>query len=118
MVDSPSADGHSELFDPQLDGASMESERGAVGAQLAAISNGIVRVFKEQFGRGPTKARSYFAGPDMLISVLENSFTPAERTLAELGEHQRLRDVRMFFHDASEPQFRQLVEEVVGRPVT
>ena len=81
------------------------------------LSREMVRLYKEQFGRGPTKARSDFAGPDILICTLENTFTPAEHSLAEMGEHQRLRDVRVFFQYATEKQFREVVERVVARPV-
>lgn len=82
-----------------------------------AVSNAIVHLYKEKFGRGPTKARTHFAGPDILICTLQDSFTPAERTLVELGEHERLRDSRMFFQYATEPEFRALVEQLTGREV-
>lgn len=77
----------------------------------------MVRVYKEQFGRGPTKARSDFASPDLLVCSLEDSLTPAERRLAELGEHQRLRDTRLYFQDATEHQFRAAIEAILGRKV-
>jgi uncharacterized protein YbcI len=83
----------------------------------AEISREMVRLYKEQFGRGPTKARTDFAGPDVLICTLECSFTPAEKSLAEMGEHQRLRDTRLFFQAATEDQFRGVVERILGRPV-
>lgn len=67
----------------------------------AEISREMVRLYKELFGRGPTKARTEFAGPDIVICTLENTFTPAERSLVELGEHQRLRDTRMYFQYAT-----------------
>ena len=82
-----------------------------------AVSNAMVRIYKEQFGRGPTRARTNFAGPDTLIATLQDSLTPAERNLAAMGEHQRLRDVRMFFQYASEDAFRGAVEEITGRKV-
>jgi uncharacterized protein YbcI len=82
-----------------------------------AVSNAMVRLYKQRFGRGPTKVRTDFAGPDVILCTLENSLTPAERTLVALGEHQRLRDVRMFFQYASEKEFRQAVEEITGRKV-
>jgi hypothetical protein len=44
---------------------------------LAEISRGMVRLYKEQFGRGPTKARTNFAGTDIMIVTLEDTFTPA-----------------------------------------
>ena len=81
------------------------------------VSNAMVRLYKEQLGRGPTKARTHFAGPDVLIATLENSLTPAERNLAAMGEHQRLRDTRMFFQYATEPDFRAAVENITGRRV-
>ncbi len=81
------------------------------------LSREMVRLYKEQFGRGPTKSRSDFAGPDILVCTLEDSFTPVEHRLAEMGEHQRLRDVRVFFQHATERQFRDVVERVLERPV-
>jgi uncharacterized protein YbcI len=85
--------------------------------ELAEISNAMVGLFKKQFGRGPTKAASYYAGPDCIVSVLENSLTPAERKMAALNEHQRLRDIRLFFQHASEEEFRAAVEDITGRKV-
>jgi uncharacterized protein YbcI len=84
---------------------------------LADISREMVRLYKDQFGRGPTKARSSFAGPDTLICSLENSFTPAEQRLAEMGEHQRLRDTRLYFQQAMEVQFCEVIERRLGRNV-
>jgi uncharacterized protein YbcI len=84
---------------------------------LMDVSNAMVHLFKEQFGRGPTKARSNWAGHDTLVCVLRESFTPAEKNMVALGEHQRLRDVRLFFQAATEERFREVVGSIVGRPV-
>ncbi len=84
---------------------------------LAEISREMVRLYKEQFGRGPTKARSNFAGPDLVVCTLEDTLTPAERRMAQLGEHQRLRDTRLYFQHATEAQFCEVVERVLGRKV-
>ncbi|HEX2096362.1 MAG TPA: Na-translocating system protein MpsC family protein [Solirubrobacterales bacterium] len=84
---------------------------------LAEVSREMVRLYKEQFGRGPTKARSDFAGPDTLICTLEDTFTPAERKLVEMGEHQRMRDTRLYFQHATEGDFRGAVERVLNRRV-
>jgi len=81
------------------------------------ISNEMVRLYKEQFGRGPTKARTNWAGPDIVLTVLEETLTPAERNLVKLGEHQRLRDLRMFFQYASVKEFCEPVERLTGRKV-
>ena len=87
------------------------------GMELQEVTNAMVRLYKELFGRGPTKARTNYAGPDLLIATVENSLTPAERNMAAMDEHQRLRDVRMFFQHASEKEFRGTVEEITGRKV-
>jgi uncharacterized protein YbcI len=41
--------------------------------------------------------------------------TVAERNLAALGEHGRLRDARLFFQYAVEHDFRATVERILGR---
>jgi len=84
---------------------------------LAEMSRAMVRIYKDQFGRGPTKARSDFAGPDAVICTLEDSFTPAERKLAEMGEHQRLRDTRLYFQHATKDEFCSVVEQLLERKV-
>jgi uncharacterized protein YbcI len=83
----------------------------------AEISREMVRLYKEQFGRGPTKARTEFAGPDIVVCTLEDSFTPAEKRLAEMGEHQRLRDTRLYFQHATKGEFLETVERIVNRKV-
>jgi uncharacterized protein YbcI len=81
------------------------------------ISKEMVRIYKELFGRGPSRARTNFAGPDVVMCTLEKSFTPAERSMAEMGEHQRLRETRLFFQHARENDFRLTVEQITGRRV-
>lgn len=83
----------------------------------AEISREMVRLYKDHFGRGPTKAKTNFAGPDCVICTLEHSFTRAEQSLAEMGEHQQLRDIRLFFQYATEAQFREVIERLTGRRV-
>ena len=84
---------------------------------LMEISNAMVALFKSQFGRGPTAARAQWAGPDAIVCFLEDTLTPAERNLAKLGEHQRLRDTRMFFQYSSIREFCEPVERITGRTV-
>ncbi len=86
-------------------------------SQLMQVSNEMVRLYKEQLGRGPTRAWTTFAGSDALLCTLEDSMTPAERTLTSLGEHQRVRDTRLIFQHATEERFREAVERITGRTV-
>ena len=99
------------------DGVQEDQSAGTVfdRSPMLEISNAMVRLYKEAFGRGPTKARAQFAGPDILVVVLESSLTVAERNLVTMGEHQRLREARLFFQYALEDQFRAIVERALGR---
>jgi uncharacterized protein YbcI len=87
------------------------------GLELQEITNAMVRLYKELFGRGPTKARTNYAGPDTLVATIENSLTAAERKMLELDEDQRVREIRMFFQHASRVEFTGTVEEITGRKV-
>jgi uncharacterized protein YbcI len=81
------------------------------------ISNGMVQLYKQNFGRGPTKARTDWCGDDLITVTLEDTLTPAERNLVKMGEHQRLRDVRMFFQYATVREFCGVIESITGRKV-
>jgi uncharacterized protein YbcI len=84
---------------------------------LSAVSNEMVRIYKEQFGRGPTRTRTTWASPDILLVTLEDTFTPAERRLRELNEHGRLRELRMLFQYADVGVFCDPIERLTGRKV-
>lgn len=84
---------------------------------LAAVSNALVALHKEQFGRGPTTARSHFAGPDSLVCILEDVMVPAERKMIAMGEGQRVCDSRMAFQVATTEEFVAAIEQIVQRKV-
>lgn len=84
---------------------------------LQEISHEMVQIYKDQFGRGPTKVSTRYAGPDTLVCLLEHTLTPAERNLQSMGEHQRLRDIRLFFQYAEKARFTEPVERLTGRRV-
>src|SRR5881227_273688 len=64
-------------------------------------------------GRPP---RATWTG-DVVTVVLENTLTPAERNLVTMGEHERLRETRMFFQYATVREFCEPVERLTGRTV-
>jgi uncharacterized protein YbcI len=74
-----------------------------------------VGLYKEAFGRGPTKARAHFVGPDLVLIVLEHTLTVAERNLVALGEDQRLRELRLISDYTLEEGLRAIVERILGR---
>ena len=83
---------------------------------LAQISNAIVGVFSDCYGRGPTKAKTYHFD-DYVFTVLEDILTPVEVTLVEHGHSDLVRRVRLTFQEAVSDRFTGAVAEVVGRKV-
>jgi uncharacterized protein YbcI len=88
-----------------------------LGDDLAEITNGIVRLFSEYYGRGPTRAKSYMLENRYVVTVLRDTMTTVERTLAEKGEYDLVRRVRLTFQEAMSASFKGVVEEVLGRRV-
>lgn len=86
-------------------------------ADLGFVAREMVRLFKEQFGRGPVKSVARWAGPDTVVCVLEETFSPAERKLVELGQHQAVREMRAVLEHATVPEFVAPVEQCTGRKV-
>jgi uncharacterized protein YbcI len=85
--------------------------------QLTQITRAMVAIYKEQFGRGPRHAHSHYSGPNAVVCFLEGTLTPLERKLAEQGEHDRLREIRLWFQYSAEASFRGAVEVATGRKV-
>jgi uncharacterized protein YbcI len=81
------------------------------------IANVVVALYKEQFGRGPTKARATWCTPDAVVVVLEDTLGPMERSMVRMGEHQRLRETRLMVQHAAMRGFCEPVERITGRKV-
>jgi uncharacterized protein YbcI len=94
---------------------SVQSERHA-GSRLANVSNAVVQIFRECYGRGPTKAKSY-QFDNYVVTVLEDIFTTVEETLVKNGEHDLVRRVRLTFQEAVSDRFMEAVSEAMGRKV-
>ena len=86
-------------------------------SQLAAVSNALVALHKHQFGRGPTKARTHYAGPDAMLCVMEDALLPAEHAMVEMGEARRVQEARLFFQSATSQTFIEAIERITGRTV-
>lgn len=98
----------------RLDGAQQDGDRGSV---LANVANALVALHKEQFGRGPVRARTTFHD-DTLICTLHDALLPAEHALAEMGHQLRVQESRLFFQVATRDKFIAIVEQLTGRKVT
>ncbi|HEY4348298.1 MAG TPA: DUF2294 domain-containing protein [Gaiellaceae bacterium] len=97
-------------MDDRVDGA---GERGRVAA---AISNAIVGIHRQYFGRGASRTRTVM-GADYVICFLEDIYTPVERTLIEAGRFHAVQETRSAFQDTMREKFSDAVEQLVGRKV-
>jgi uncharacterized protein YbcI len=86
------------------------------GPMLAEVTNAIVHLHRERYGKGPTRSKSYLLD-DVLICVMRDVLTTVERTLVEAGEYAKVRDTRFAFEDATRDRFVDAVERIVGRRV-
>ena len=84
---------------------------------LSAVSNAVVKLHKEQFGRGPTNSRADWAGRDVIVCTLENALLPAERALIQMGNDQGVRDSRTQLQAATAQLFIDVIEDLTGRRV-
>ncbi len=86
------------------------------GDVLTAISDGLVTLLKEYYGRGPTEAKSYFQ-EDLVVCILRGGFTRVEETLLEGGRSAAVIGQRMEFQDLMRDRFEAVVERATGRKV-
>jgi uncharacterized protein YbcI len=95
---------------------SAPSERLQGGRLNAAISNAVVQAFSEFTGRGPTKARTSIRD-DLVVCMLENSLTRAERSLVADGREQLVLDTRRAFQQSMRDELVGAVEALTQRKV-
>ena len=94
---------------------SVQDER-ATGGRLAEVSNAVVGIFSECYGRGPTKAKTY-AFDNYVVTILEEIFTTVEETLISNGQQDLVRQVRLTFQEAVRDRFIDAVNSAMGRKV-
>jgi uncharacterized protein YbcI len=88
----------------------------ALGKARADISSTMTRLHRQYYGRGPTKAKTYVQD-DLVVVVLEETFTVAERTLVERGEIDAIQQIRRRFQQQMAEEFTAVVEQAMGRKV-
>src|SRR3954464_9140691 len=93
-----------------------EGDPSSLGEMRATISKEIVRLQAEYYGKGPTRAKTYIV-EDLVVVVLEESFTRAEKTLAERGEKDAIEHIRRRFQQQMSDDFKSVVEQATGRKV-
>jgi uncharacterized protein YbcI len=86
------------------------------GERLAAVSNAVVQILSECYGRGPTKAKTYVVDEYCFV-VMHDIFTTVERTLIDRGKEDLVRTARLTFQDALSDRFISAVEANLGSKV-
>jgi uncharacterized protein YbcI len=86
------------------------------GELLAQISTELVRLHARFYGKGPTKAKTYFA-EDTIVCILRDGFTTVERTLLDSGNLEAVYEMRHSFQQVMESEFKRVINEATGREV-
>jgi uncharacterized protein YbcI len=84
--------------------------------QSTTISNAIGAMHREHYGRGADRIRTLIH-QDMVMTTLENCFTPVERKMVAEDAFAQVRETRIMFQDWMGPRFTEIVEEATGRKV-
>jgi uncharacterized protein YbcI len=87
-----------------------------IGGMRSAISNAMVGMKKEYYGKGPTAAKTFF-NDDWVFCVLEGGLTRNEETLLRAGEDRMVREMRLRFQEVMTPVICGQVEEITHRRV-
>jgi uncharacterized protein YbcI len=95
---------------------SSESTGAARGDILTAVSDGIVGLLKEFYGKGPTRTKTYYED-DLVICLLRGGFTRVEETLRDAGRGHEVILQRMAFQDVMRDRFEAVIEQATGRRV-
>ena len=93
-----------------------QSLHGTHGDVLTAISDGMVALLKEYYGRGPTQAKTYYQD-DLVVCLLRGGFTKVEQTLLEGGRGTAVIQQRMEFQEVMRQRFEAVIERATGRKV-
>jgi uncharacterized protein YbcI len=86
------------------------------GVLRSAISKAIVQIHAEHYGKGATQAKTY-VWDNLVVTVLRDVLTTAERTLVGVDRADTVREVRGTFQETMEDTFRSAVERLTGRRV-
>lgn len=98
---------------PGQDGHNQGKSNGAVRTE---ISDGMVALFKDYYGVGPTAAKTYYYD-DLVVCVLRGGFTRVEQTLLDGNRGRAVIEQRMAFQEVMRQRFEAVIQGATGRPV-
>jgi uncharacterized protein YbcI len=99
-----------------VNSGTVEQKTQTHGDVLTTISDGMVALLKEFYGRGPTRTKSYYED-DLVVCVLRGGFSRVEQTLLDGGRGDAVIQQRMEFQEVMRDRFTGVIEAATGRPV-
>ncbi len=113
--------GNPHVYDGEISSAEIDPEirttlaaKRSHGDELTAISDGLVALLKEFYGRGPTQAKSYYQD-DLVVCILRGGYTQVEQTLRDGGRGSAVIEQRMQFQELMRERFEAVIEAATGR---
>jgi uncharacterized protein YbcI len=97
----------------------MEGERidSLTGGQLnAALSSAVVQLHNQYLGRGPTKGHAFYRG-NVVVVILEDTLTKAERSLVAGGKEHVVHDTRRQLLATMRRDLVATIEQLTARRV-
>lgn len=83
------------------------------GSLNAALADAVVRIHNQYLGRGPSKGQAFFRDR-VIVVVMEETLTKAERSLAESGRMDHVLGMRQEFQRTMEEDLTEAVQELTG----
>jgi uncharacterized protein YbcI len=96
----------------EAQGSAGERER----SLLSRLSSSMGAMQKAAFGKGPLSTKSYMFD-DMLLIVMREGLTQAERTMLEFGRQDLVREFRQQFENEMTRRIIDMIEELTERKV-
>jgi uncharacterized protein YbcI len=98
------------------DAAAMRDTDRHAGPLRQQLSNAVMALYKEYFGKGPVDCRAYLER-DLVVLVLTGGYSAGEQTLFEAGKWHDVRHGRLAWQDSMEERFTQTIEQLTNRTV-
>jgi uncharacterized protein YbcI len=79
----------------------------------AAVTSALVGIHNEHLGRGPKTASTFHQG-NVVVTLMHEVMTPAEKTLAATGNAAAVTAMRHLFQDTMQTEFNAAIERLTG----
>jgi uncharacterized protein YbcI len=104
------------MSDSGSDRQDLRTRQPTDGSSGERISRAFVGLYKDYYGKGPTKARTYMTG-DLLVCLLQGGFHEGEKTLRDAGRGAAVSDSREAVQEVLRQRLIDTIEDVTERKV-